>query len=73
MRNPFAEPGSSTRMVVSSGSRGTRFAAGTKLGEFRLRDPADPELMYQLTHESLPADFRRAARSPSAAGICRCR
>src|SRR5215475_60199 len=28
-----------------------------KLGEFRLRDLADPELIYQLTHADLPADF----------------
>ena len=29
-----------------------------KLGEFRLRDLAGPELIYQLTHADLPADFR---------------
>jgi predicted ATPase/class 3 adenylate cyclase len=28
-----------------------------KLGEFRLRDLAEPELIYQLTHAHLPADF----------------
>jgi predicted ATPase/class 3 adenylate cyclase len=28
-----------------------------KLGEFRLRDLADPELIYQLTHPDLAADF----------------
>jgi predicted ATPase/class 3 adenylate cyclase len=28
-----------------------------KLGEFRLRDLAQPELIYQLTHPDLPADF----------------
>jgi predicted ATPase/class 3 adenylate cyclase len=28
-----------------------------KLGEFRLRDLAEPELLYQLTHADLPADF----------------
>jgi predicted ATPase/class 3 adenylate cyclase len=27
------------------------------LGEFRLRDLAQPELIYQLTHPGLPADF----------------
>jgi predicted ATPase/class 3 adenylate cyclase len=27
------------------------------LGEFRLRDLAEPELIYQLTHADLPADF----------------
>src|SRR5262252_5616443 len=28
-----------------------------KLGEFRLRDLAGPELIYQLTHADLPAEF----------------
>jgi predicted ATPase/class 3 adenylate cyclase len=28
-----------------------------RLGEFRLRDLAEPELIYQLTHAALPADF----------------
>ena len=28
-----------------------------ELGEFRLRDLAEPELIYQLTHAGLPADF----------------
>ena len=28
-----------------------------RLGEFRLRDLAEPELLYQLTHADLPADF----------------
>jgi predicted ATPase/class 3 adenylate cyclase len=28
-----------------------------RLGEFRLRDLAEPELVYQLTHVDLPADF----------------
>jgi predicted ATPase/class 3 adenylate cyclase len=28
-----------------------------RLGEFRLRDLAEPELIYQLTHAELPADF----------------
>jgi predicted ATPase/class 3 adenylate cyclase len=28
-----------------------------KLGEFRLRDLAEPELIYQLTHADLPAGF----------------
>jgi class 3 adenylate cyclase len=28
-----------------------------ELGEFRLRDLADPELIFQLTHADLPADF----------------
>jgi predicted ATPase/class 3 adenylate cyclase len=29
----------------------------TRLGEFRLRDLAEPELIYQLVHADLPADF----------------
>ena len=28
-----------------------------RLGEFRLRDLAEPELIYQLTHAGLPAEF----------------
>jgi class 3 adenylate cyclase len=28
-----------------------------RLGEFRLRDLAEPEMIYQLTHADLPADF----------------
>ena len=39
-----------------------------RLGEFRLRDLAEPELIYQLTHADLPADFppihTRAERGP---------
>jgi predicted ATPase len=44
----------------------TRDLAGTglgggfelkRLGEFRLRDLAEPELIYQLTHADLPVDF----------------
>ncbi|HXZ75555.1 MAG TPA: DUF4062 domain-containing protein [Streptosporangiaceae bacterium] len=39
-----------------------------KLGEFRLRDLSQPELIYQLTHADLPADFppirTRAERGP---------
>jgi predicted ATPase/class 3 adenylate cyclase len=29
----------------------------TRLGEFRLRDLTEPELIYQLTHADLPPDF----------------
>src|SRR5215471_11581155 len=29
----------------------------TRLGEFQLRDLSQPELIYQLTHADLPADF----------------
>jgi len=39
---------------------GERLGAGfglKRLGEFRLRDLAEPELIYQLTHADLPADF----------------
>ena len=45
-----------------------------ELGEFRLRDLAEPELIYQLTHADLPADFpplrhaRRAHRPSAVAG-----
>jgi predicted ATPase/class 3 adenylate cyclase len=39
-----------------------------RLGEFRLRDLSQPELIYQLTHADLPADFppihTRAERGP---------
>jgi predicted ATPase len=39
-----------------------------RLGEFQLRDLAEPELIYQLTHAALPADFppirTRAERGP---------
>jgi hypothetical protein len=28
-----------------------------RLGEFRLRDLSQPELVYQLTHPDLPSDF----------------
>ena len=47
-------------------TRATRDLAGgrlgggfglARLGEFRLRDLAEPELIYQLTHLGLPADF----------------
>ena len=45
-----------------------------RLGEFRLRDLAEPELIYQLTHADLPADFAPirtlAERTPA---LCRCR
>ena len=33
-----------------------------QLGEFRLRDLAEPQLIFQLTHADLAADFRRSAR-----------
>src|SRR5207247_6581824 len=45
-----------------------------RLGEFRLRDLAEPELIYQLTHADLSADFppdrhpRRAHWQPAVAG-----
>ena len=42
------------------------------LGEFRLRDLAGPEGIYQLTHPELPVDFPPSARLLSAPAICRC-
>ncbi|MGN6176060.1 MAG: DUF4062 domain-containing protein, partial [Streptosporangiaceae bacterium] len=39
---------------------GERFGTGfglKRLGEFRLRDLTEPELIYQLTHADLPDDF----------------
>src|SRR5262245_42612090 len=44
-----------TRDLVE-GRLGGGFAL-TRLGEFRLRDLAGPELIYQLTHAELPTDF----------------
>jgi predicted ATPase/class 3 adenylate cyclase len=44
-----------TRGLVA-GRLGGGFAL-KRLGEFRLRDLAEPELIYQLTHAGLPADF----------------
>jgi predicted ATPase/class 3 adenylate cyclase len=39
-----------------------------RLGEFRLRDLAEPELLYQLTHADLPADFPPIVTSAESAG-----
>ena len=44
-----------TRDLVA-GRLGSGFGL-KRLGEFRLRDLAEPELIYQLTHADLPADF----------------
>jgi class 3 adenylate cyclase len=44
-----------TRDLVA-GRLGGGFAL-QRLGEFRLRDLAEPELIYQLTHADLPVDF----------------
>jgi predicted ATPase len=41
---------------LASGRLGRGFGL-KRLGEFRLRDLAEPELIYQLTHADLPADF----------------
>jgi predicted ATPase/class 3 adenylate cyclase len=41
---------------LASGRLGSGFGL-VRLGEFRLRDLAQPELIYQLTHADLPADF----------------
>jgi len=51
------------QVLVTSTTRGLvqgRLGGGfglLRLGEFRLRDLAEPELIYQLTHADLPADF----------------
>ena len=45
---------------VTRGLAGGGLRAGfglRRLGEFRLRDLAEPELIYQLTHADLPVDF----------------
>jgi predicted ATPase/class 3 adenylate cyclase len=39
-----------------------------RLGEFRLRDLAEPEVIYQLTHADLPADFPPIAMVAERAG-----
>jgi len=44
-----------TRDLVA-GRLGSGFGL-KRLGEFRLRDLAEPELIYQLTHADLPPDF----------------
>ena len=44
-----------TRDLVA-GRLGSGFGL-TELGEFRLRDLAGPEVIYQLTHPELPVDF----------------
>jgi predicted ATPase/class 3 adenylate cyclase len=45
-----------TTRDLASGRLGGGFGL-RRLGEFRLRDLAEPELIYQLTHADLPADF----------------
>src|SRR5262244_3287940 len=51
------------QVLVTSTTRdlvGGRLGGGfglKRLGEFRLRDLAEPELIYQLTHADLPASF----------------
>jgi predicted ATPase/class 3 adenylate cyclase len=45
-----------TTRDLASGRLGGGFGL-QRLGEFRLRDLAEPELIYQLTHADLPADF----------------
>jgi hypothetical protein len=44
-----------TRDLVA-GRLGSGFSL-RRLGEFRLRDLSQPELVYQLTHADLPSDF----------------
>ena len=51
------------QVLLTSATRdlvGGRLGGGfglKRLGEFRLRDLAEPELIYQLTHAGLPAEF----------------
>ena len=51
------------QVLLTSATRdlvGGRLGGGfglKRLGEFRLRDLAGPELLYQLTHAGLPAEF----------------
>src|SRR5436190_4579274 len=45
-----------TTRDLAGGRLGSGFGL-KRLGEFRLRDLAEPELIYQLTHADLPADF----------------
>ena len=47
---------SKTTRDLAGGRLGGGFAL-KQLGEFQLRDLAEPELIYQLTHADLPADF----------------
>jgi class 3 adenylate cyclase len=44
-----------------------------RLGEFRLRDLAESELIYQLTHAISQQTSRRSAQLSSALAICRCK
>jgi class 3 adenylate cyclase len=59
-----------TRDLVA-GRLGSGFGL-KRLGEFRLRDLAGPELIYQLTHADLPPTSRRSTPLPSGARA-RCR
>jgi class 3 adenylate cyclase len=59
-----------TRDLVA-GRLGGGFAL-RRLGEFRLRDLAEPELIYQLTHADLQVDFLPSAPLRSGPAICRC-
>src|SRR5690349_11542006 len=45
-----------TTRDLMAGRLGSGFGL-KRLGEFRLRDPAEPELIYLLTHADLPPDF----------------
>jgi predicted ATPase/class 3 adenylate cyclase len=47
---------SKTTRDLAGGRLGGGFGL-KRLGEFRLRDLVEPELIYQLTHADLPADF----------------
>jgi class 3 adenylate cyclase len=67
------------QVLVTAATRdlvGRRLGGGfglKRLGEFRLRDLAEPEPIYQLTHAGLPADFPPVVTLPSLPAICRCR
>jgi predicted ATPase/class 3 adenylate cyclase len=59
----IAQAGHGGQVLISAATRDLverRLGGGfglRRLGEFRLRDLAEPELIYQLTHADLPADF----------------
>jgi len=56
-----------TTRDLASGRLGGGFGL-RRLGEFRLRDLAEPELIYQLTHADLPAEFPPLAGLAERAG-----
>ena len=60
-----------TRDLVA-GHLGSGFGL-KELGDFRLRDLAAPELIYQLIHADLLAEFPPIGTVAARTGICRCR